>query len=627
MMDTTDVAPEPPVPPPKGSVAKPRPSWRPSYARSLWSGAKAGFWVIALLLSPIFVILMIVGFIPTAFGLGAGRGLGVILWVNYGLASPFVGGLFGAIYGAPIALIGCLILRLIGPFWAARLRAAFKRPIHLTPWRRSWEISLETPSWYLWPRRLLWWAGLPTLVLCVIGFGVGVYAGRFVDRRLADAMAATERAYPPWRIDDLMAAREAVPDAENSAIVVAEVVSMLPQNWPGQPWPGPGMQKLPPDEIELAHERIGMTATNVQLDDETADTLAEALSEYSDAVDLARTVADYSRGRHELELAPMPYETLLPETQASRTAARLLMADAAIRAQDGDIDGALDSSRAILGVARSIGDEPFLISGLVRVAIGNVALTSARRVLAQGEPSDATLAKLQDVVLDELAQPILLQGVRGERAALDELIRRIRDAEISIESLADNRKPNEPIPPVSPWGKLSFDNQRALSLEWMNELEAFVKLRPMMRPPRFRAWEAEIIRVAKSRFERHVSTIPMLMMPAINAAEQAQSRYQSELGAMAILLAAERHRRKTGDWPASIAAIDPAFLAPPPVDPFTDEPYRLERRDGQFLVHSIGPNLKDEHGAYEPRKLMQGGPDDFGTGAWDLPLRRRPPAD
>ena len=59
----------------------------------------------------------------------------------------------------------------------------------------------------------------------------------------------------------------------------------------------------------------------------------------------------------------------------------------------------------LLSIGRSIGDEPFLISQLVRIAIGTVAMKSTRRVLGQGEPSDAALARLQALVLDELAQP------------------------------------------------------------------------------------------------------------------------------------------------------------------------------------------------------------------------------
>src|SRR5205085_7928808 len=136
-------------------------------------------------------------------------------------------------------------------------------------------------------------------------------------------------------------------------------------------------------------------------------------------------------GRHELQIARSPLlDTKLPETHVCPTVARLLGADAAIRAHDGDIDGALDSCRAQLGVARSIGDEPFLMSVAVRLEIGGWAMKSARRVLGQGEPSDAALARLQAVILDEVAEPILLRGIKGERAAMDELIRRLVDGEV-----------------------------------------------------------------------------------------------------------------------------------------------------------------------------------------------------
>jgi hypothetical protein len=93
-----------------------------------------------------------------------------------------------------------------------------------------------------------------------------------------------------------------------------------------------------------------------------------------------------------------------------------------------------------------------------------------------------------------------------------------------------------------------------------------------------------------------------------------------------MLLAAERHRRKHGDWPESIDAIDKDILPNPPADPFTGKSSRMERRDGQLLVYSVGPNLKDEHGAYDVRKWAKGvTDDDVGACAWDVPLRRQPP--
>ena len=62
------------------------------------------------------------------------------------------------------------------------------------------------------------------------------------------------------------------------------------------------------------------------------------------------------------------------------------------------------------------------------------------------------------------------------------------------------------------------------------------------------------------------------MTPGVVMSDRALSRYQCELGEMAILLAAERHRRKTGDWPASIAAIDRVILSHHPAIPSRARP-------------------------------------------------------
>src|SRR5438270_406507 len=81
----------------------------------------------------------------------------------------------------------------------------------------------------------------------------------------------------------------------------------------------------------------------------------------------------------------------------------------------------VDSCRAILGLGRSIGDEPFLVSQLVRIAIGSVAMNAAYRVLGQGQPSDTALERLQALLLDEQAQPLLVHALRGERAVMTEV--------------------------------------------------------------------------------------------------------------------------------------------------------------------------------------------------------------
>jgi hypothetical protein len=571
----------------------------------------------------------LLGLALAGFTLGTGRGW-IISAIGVRAVGAFLGCVaLGALFGAGAGLMGGILRRI----WPGAFRSAgwsvFQRPIRLFSRRRE-----ETGSVAVTParpgflrRRWPWLVGLPLLVILVAAFGAGRYLERVVDRRLDEAIAAADRDDPFWRIDDLMAHREAVPDEENSALVVAEALERMPENWPGSPSPPTGESNPPPSPALKPLGRLGETADNVRLDDATAEVLRDELKAYDEAVRLARTVADYRRGRHELQLGPTLLDTLLTETQQTRSVARLLGADAAIRVHDGDPDGALDSCRAMLGTARSIGDEPMLISQLVRFAIGLVAMNATRRVLGQGEPSDAALGRLQALILDELSQPLLLHAIRGERAIYAELFRRLGTGEVPISALGE-RAPSfdrgTPLMALGPAVELWFDHQLAVELDWMNDAVAIARRLAVLQPELWHAWEANIDRVRLSRFGKFTHTLPILMMPALAASGASHARWSCDLGATAILLAAERHRRKTGHWPASVADIDRSILPSAPVDPFSGHAFHMEHRDGRLFIYSIGPNHRDEHGEYDPKKWPKGGLDDIGAIGWDVPLRRRP---
>ena len=334
-------------------------------------------------------------------------------------------------------------------------------------------------------------------------------------------------------------------------------------------------------------------------------------------------------------IGPAVIDTLLGETQSARNVVRLLDADAAIRAQSGEYDGALESCRAIINTARSIGDEPTLISSLVRIAIDGLAMRSTARVLGQGEPSEAALAQLQSLILDELAQPLLLNGMRGERAMLTELIRRLEEGQVPLSVIEGGS--SKPSTGANTAGRSAmrfagfiFTGQRAIAIDWLTEAVAISRRPPFEQCALWAEWEAKIVAVKRSQFGRFTAMLPLLLTPATTAASNASSRSQAELGATAILIAAERHRRKTGKWPAAIKEIDPSILPGPPVDPFTGNSFRMEYHNGQFVVYSVGLNGQDEHGEYDPKRWNKGGPDDVGARAWDVSLRRRPytkPAD
>jgi hypothetical protein len=636
-MDTPDAGPEFYTAPGTPVGAGVTPAQRLSLSARNWRGAKRGFRWVSYVAVPICGLLLISSLFFTTYGLGTGRGFAVHPFVVGAIAFYLALALLGAAVGAVISAVIGLFVSLI-TWERAYLRpkklcgSADQSPGRVAQDEPNADSPVEAPAQQSsarrpgrWRRRWLGLLAVPVAAIFVFGFVSGVRDGRRVDRELASAIASTDREDPAWRLRDLMAGRKAIPDAENSAMVVAKAAALLPDSWPGKPpsrWVDPQAKS---SEAVQAFERLEATEPNIRLDDATAATLRKQLDLHEDAVQLARTVANYRRGRHELVIAPNPLDTSFKETAGARTVARLLAADAAIRAQDGDIDGALDSSRAILCVDRSIGDEPFLISGLVRISIGGIAMKSARRALAQGEPSDAALAKLQALALDEMAEPLLIQGFRGERAMLDVTIRRVRGGEISLSAVTggSGTSVNGLFPADSPWGRLTFDKQRAAGLRWMNELISIARLPPSARAQRVKAWQADVDKVRSSDYGMFQPTLLLALLHPIVDVYDSHCRYPTELRALAILLAAERHRQKRGTWPKSIAEIDPAILSSPPLHPFSGEPLRVRQDENEFLVYSIGTNLRDEHGLNEPMMWRQGELDDYRAGAYAVRLRRR----
>jgi hypothetical protein len=586
-----------------------------------WRGAKRAARIAAWLAGPFASLLIIPALAVTAFGLGSGRGFAVSSYVLAGLATFLFFTTLGGIIGGTAALIGALIGRRRTVAASAPDSSADQLiPAKGTP-RPPVGFKKARRQRRLWP----WFVGIPLLLILAAAGVVGAYVGRLVDRKLAAAIAAADQDDPHWRLDDLLAHRQEVPDSLNSAPVMDEILTLIPAGWPSSRIATPGAPDSARERLKVDYQTLETTPTNFRPSDSVAETLRGELKTHEKAVLLARSLVKYPRGRHELTIGPAVFDTDSPHVQGVRGVARLLVADAAMRAQDGDLSGALDSCRAIFAAARSIGDEPFLISHIVHISIGEAALNTTWRALGQGEASDAALARLQDLILDEMKQPLLVTGVKGERAVLTEVIRRLGSGEIPISALSNGRTSDRFDSPgaLAPWGKLWFDYQQAVALERMTEAVAIARRSIGDRPALWRAWEAEAERRKRSPITAYSEMLPLMLAPAVVTASSAFSRYQTDLAASAILVAAERHRRKAGHWPESVAAIDKTILPSAPADPFTGKSFRMEHHDGQLFVYSIGPNGVDEAGAYDPRTWMLGQEDDVGAQLWDVSQRGR----
>ncbi len=72
---------------------------------------------------------------------------------------------------------------------------------------------------------------------------------------------------------------------------------------------------------------------------------------------------------------------------------------------------------------------------------------------------------------------------------------------------------------------------------------------------------------------------------------------QTAANQAALACALERYRLANGQFPETLAALSPQFIAHPPNDVITGQPYKYRRTDdGQFLLYSVGWDEKDDGG-------------------------------
>jgi hypothetical protein len=478
------------------------------------------------------------------------------------------------------------------------------------------------------PRRRRKWLILGGLVLLLV-LAVG---GFYVSLRLSAergwraAVAEAERDDPNWRFEDLLARRAHCPDAENAALVIAATKKLVPKLWPAwdyaitQPKPLPDVPLLAFEEThakwteeEKKREELATSFTELQpqaqLSEHQLNVLREEMQRAEKAVAEARKLVNLPRGRFYVRYSPDWISTVLDEVQDARGVTNLLAYDALLRAQEQDLAGAMESCHAILNLCRSFDDEPMVIAMLVRVACRSVAIRRLERILAQGEPAEADLDRLQKVLEEEEAVPILLHAFRGERAGGDLLMQSMESGRIGAGAFAGGGPPVDTLQMLLPGG---MRHQRTAVLTLNNRIVEIAKL-----PPEKQHAEAE-------RLEGETATMPILarlLGPAQIRVARASLRGQAEARVAIAMLAAERFRQKHQRWPERLAELTPDFLTQVPSDPFDGQPLRLLRTDDGIVIYSIGPDAQDDGGKLSVREDKG---TDRGIRLWDPKQRRQP---
>jgi hypothetical protein len=461
---------------------------------------------------------------------------------------------------------------------------------------------------------------LPLLVLLSLYVSYSMWAGQ----ELKDAFAEVSRHDSRWRLEEVEADRQAVAETKNGSVVCMAAKKLMPEKWPA--WQQ--MQPLGDPDVEAKRAALETSFQELepqrQLSKEQIEALKGELKRAADALAEARKLADRPQGRFPINYSVDFVGTLLSYTQETRAVAELLGYDAMLRAQEGDADGSLASCRAVLNCGRAIGDEPLIISQLVRIALRLIAVRKMERTLAQGQPSEKALKQVQQLLEQEEPENLLLTALRGERAGIDRLMDALQTGKVrasgqDIEQLAGlaggGRQPawTEKLALRLP---ATIKSQRAAMLRYVTQAVEAAKLPPQLQQQAIDQLEA----TAKDQ-----PTLVRLVAPALGKFTGATRRGQVELRCAIAAIAAERYRREKDQWPESLEALRKGrYLKQVPTDVFDGEPLRMRRLEGGLVIYSVGPDGLDNRGHIDRMNPIGEG-SDLGCRLWDVAKRRQPP--
>jgi hypothetical protein len=491
----------------------------------------------------------------------------------------------------------------------------------MTPDRQK-QTDLRAPAARPRSRLKRWVLSALLLLLTIVSFPIlkEYYARWHARKELAEVISEVDRLDPRWRLEDIEADRRQIAPGQNAAAVALAASRLLPRDW--QPSFSTELDKVPP---------------HMALAQELAKKLAAELETRHAALKKARQLKDLAWGRHTIQYTDDYISTMFKDQQDVRPVAALLEFDIALLLHQRQLADALNSHRALLNASRSIGDEPTLISCLIRMALDKKAVVSLERILAQEEPAQPALEETQKALQEEIDTPLFVIGLRGDRAGWHRFMSNIETGKMTMGQAFAGRRPRK-----------TGEDQR-----WWAPLNDFLAFSMVLRShAAVVRFETRAIEAAKlppeSRYDAvgriyasfntefpeddRSLAIGRLMMPAFIKLATAEQRNHTRLACAVAGLGVEQFRRQLHRWPASLDEVAKAgFLKEVPLDLFDGQPLRFRpTRDG-VIVFSIGEtgaydgSARDNHAraGLDQAPPGEGEPVEFRL--WDVGQRRTPP--
>jgi hypothetical protein len=294
----------------------------------------------------------------------------------------------------------------------------------------------------------------------------------------------------------------------------------------------------------------------------------------------------------------------IPVEGAFRSFSKALLARSMLRLGEGDTPGAWHDLDSLLRYGDKIADTPGpLVCRLVAMALLSSASGATQTLIRDGHPADTLLAEMQRSLRSAIDWAPLAESVDTfERLyALDAITAKFTNPSKPMALFFPIRfpfrilaaDPNVPLRAANIYldaivDAVSEPTRDDRRLAWQVIADTLEAL-PNSEAPRRKLFQPCHETISERLSRRSLSSF----LPDLKASLDTTDRAHAALVLADCAAAIERHRLATGQPPASLADLVPAFLAEVPLDPFTDSSIGYRIADGRWTLWS-GTDPEDD---------------------------------
>jgi len=318
---------------------------------------------------------------------------------------------------------------------------------------------------------------------------------------------------------------------------------------------------------------------NEPIPEDVKNLIAEFLEDNEQSLELFDEAVKIENCRFPVDLRA-GLSALMPYLSDIRYAARMLCLQAVYYAEEKKSQRALDSIKSTFGVAKSLSNEPTMVSQLVSISCKITAIEAIRFAINRADFNDSQLIFLDEFLEDSEDLSSVQRGLIGERIGGIEIF---------------NLPPSQ-IPRFTA-GRFSFadvvgfamykitgmsDMDRLIYIDFMSDAIEATKLPLHECKEAFGALESKINKLPKFHIVLHQ------LAPSLSGMLRRELAGIANIRVARGCIAVRRFYLERGRFPDSFSEVVPDFLPAVLKDPFDGNDVRYKQFDAGCVIYSIG---------------------------------------